>query len=290
MSKTEQHSLTIFGIVDGIQVRMRGHHVRLRFSGNNCRSSSGYFCPALSLNLPRWTKGNQLSELDGQLSFLGLWRWRSIAVRSVGTLRLEDFVSGLKLMVFTPSVGGYMKRILGICTVLMALIALTVPVFAQDSDDNHRQGDRDDARRQDNRRYEHGGQQSRLSSEDQHRFDSYYSRWQGYRRTNNRNEMESMEKRMRDVMSHNNIPSNVPFDEIASDGGRGYGDQYGQRRQDRLSSEDQQRFDSYYSRWQGYRRTNNRDEIESMEKRMRDVMSRNNIPPDVPFDEVASGR
>jgi hypothetical protein len=28
--------------------------------------------------------------------------------------------------------------------------------------------------------------------------------------------MESMEMRMRDVMSHNNIPSDVPFDEIAS--------------------------------------------------------------------------
>ena len=183
-----------------------------------------------------------------------------------------------------------MKRILGICTILMALMVIAVPVLAQDSDDNHRQGDRDDARRQDNRRYEHGRQQSRLSSEDQHRFDSYYLRWQGYRRSNNRNEMESMERRMRDVMSHNNIPSDVPFDEIASNGDRGYGDQYGQRRQVRLSSEDQQRFDSYYSRWQGYRRTNNRDEIESMEKRMRDVMSRNNIPPYVPFDEVASGR
>jgi hypothetical protein len=183
-----------------------------------------------------------------------------------------------------------MKRILGICTVLMALIALTVPVLAQDADDNRRQGDRDDAHRQDNRGYGHGQQQARLSSEDQQRFDSYYSRWQGYRRTNNRNEMESMEKRMRDVMSHNNIPSDVPFDEIASNGGRAYGDQYGQRRQARLSSEDQQRFDSYYSRWQGYRRTNNRNEMESMEKRMRDLMSHNNIPSDVPFDEIASGR
>jgi hypothetical protein len=183
-----------------------------------------------------------------------------------------------------------MKRILGICTVLMALIALTVPVLAQDADDNRRQGDRDDARRQDNRGYEHGQRQARLSSEDQQRFDSYYSRWQGYRRTNNRDEMASMEKRMRDVMSRNNIPSDVPFDEIASNGDRGYGDHNGQRRQARLSSEDQQRFDSYYSRWQGYRRSNNRDEMASMERRMRDVMSRNNIPSDVPFDDIASRR
>jgi hypothetical protein len=109
-----------------------------------------------------------------------------------------------------------MKRILGICTVLMALIALTVPVLAQDADYNRRQGDRDDARRQDNHGYGHGQRQGRLSSEDQQRFDSYYSRWQGYRRTNNRDEIVSMEERMRDVMSRNNIPSDVPFDEIAS--------------------------------------------------------------------------
>ena len=109
-----------------------------------------------------------------------------------------------------------MKRILGICAVLMALVALTVPVWSQDTDDNRRQGDRDDARRQDSRGYEHGQRQARLSSEDQQRFDSYYSRWQGYRRTNNRDEVESMEKRMRDVMSRNNIPSDVPFEEIAS--------------------------------------------------------------------------
>ena len=48
-----------------------------------------------------------------------------------------------------------------------------------------------------------------------------------------------------------------------------------------LPAEDQQQFDIYYSRWLEYRRTNNRDEVVAMEERMRDVMSRNNIPPDV---------
>jgi hypothetical protein len=109
-----------------------------------------------------------------------------------------------------------MKRILGICAVLIALIALTVPVLAQDADDNRRQGDRDDARGQDSRGYGHAQRQARLSSEDQQRFDSYYSRWLDYRRTNNRDETRNMEKRMRDIMSHNNIPSDVPFDQIAS--------------------------------------------------------------------------
>jgi hypothetical protein len=179
-----------------------------------------------------------------------------------------------------------MKRILGICAVLIALI---VPVLAQYPDDNRRQGDRDDARNQDSRGYGHGQWRGRLSPEEQQRFDSYYSRWLDYRRTNNRDEIQSMENRMREVMSRNRIPSDVPFDRIASNGDRGYGGDYEQSR-GRLSSEDQQRFDSYYSRWMDYRRTNNRDGIESMDNRMRDVMSHNNIPSNVPFDRIASRR
>jgi hypothetical protein len=58
--------------------------------------------------------------------------------------------------------------------------------------------------------------------------------------------------------------------------------------QGRLAPDQQRQFDSYYSRWIEARRSNNRDEARSMEERMRDVMSRNNIPPDVPFDQVAS--
>jgi hypothetical protein len=41
-----------------------------------------------------------------------------------------------------------------------------------------------------------------LSSDDQRRFDSYFSRWQDYQRTNNRGEMRSMEERMQDVYRH----------------------------------------------------------------------------------------
>ena len=55
-----------------------------------------------------------------------------------------------------------------------------------------------------------------------------------------------------------------------------------------LPPEDQPHFDSYYSRWIDYRRDNNHEQVESMEKRMRHVMSRNHIPPAVPFDEIAS--
>jgi hypothetical protein len=79
-----------------------------------------------------------------------------------------------------------------------------------------RDGDRDDRDR--DGRY-HGGYNSwhgRLSTDDQQRFDSYYSRWLEYRRTNNRDEIVSMEKRMQDVKVHYNIPPNTPYDQIAS--------------------------------------------------------------------------
>ena len=58
--------------------------------------------------------------------------------------------------------------------------------------------------------------------------------------------------------------------------------------QGRLSSDDQRRFDSYYTRWIGYVRENDGDEIRSLEARMRDVMQSNRIPDDVPFDRSAS--
>jgi hypothetical protein len=61
-----------------------------------------------------------------------------------------------------------------------------------------------------------GFAQPRLSASDQGRFDSYYSRWLDYRRTNNRGEMVSMERRMRDIYANYRIPPGTPFDRVAS--------------------------------------------------------------------------
>jgi len=99
-----------------------------------------------------------------------------------------------------------MKKVLGTCAVFLALMA---PVLVHAQDDDHR---RDDDHRQERRRT--------LPPEDQRNFDSYYSRWLDYRRDNNREQVESMEKRMRHVMSRNHIPPDVPFDQIASNGGQ----------------------------------------------------------------------
>lgn len=128
----------------------------------------------------------------------------------------------------------------------------------------------------------------RFSQDDQTRFDSYYSRWLDYKRTNNFDEIQSMERRMQDVMAHYNVPFNVPFAALCTSASGEYGGGYYNQWRNRLQAEDQERFDSYYSRWLNYRRDNNREEISSMENRMQDVMRRNSIPSNVPFDQVAS--
>lgn len=58
--------------------------------------------------------------------------------------------------------------------------------------------------------------------------------------------------------------------------------------QGRLNDDDQQRFDSYYTRWASYRQDNNRGEQASMERRMYDVYNHYGIPNNVPFEQVAS--
>ena len=170
------------------------------------------------------------------------------------------------------------------------------------------QNQRYDDNRRPNQGYgvSHDRWQGLLSTEDQGRFDSYYSRWLDYVQTNDRDNRNSMEDRMRDVMSHYNIPSDVPFGQIASRGNHGYdvyqrrdqdGDDYGRAQggyhegqwQSHLSVKDQQRFNSYYSRWLNARQTRDRNETANMEERMRDLMGRNSIPPNAQFSQIASG-
>lgn len=129
----------------------------------------------------------------------------------------------------------------------------------------------------------------RLSADDQRRFDSYFSRWQQYRQRNDRDEVRSMEKRMQDVYAHYQIPSNTPYFWMASNSGDNDWDRWeNERWRGRLSGDDQRRFDSYYSRWLNYRRTNNREQMASMEKRMQDIMNQYQIPQQIPYVEIAS--
>jgi hypothetical protein len=96
--------------------------------------------------------------------------------------------------------------------------AASAPVFVA-------QNQRSDDGQSHDQRYgsSQGRWEGRLSAEDQAKFDSYYSRWLDYRRSNNRDEIVSMENRLRDVMSHYNIPFDVPFGQIASTNNQSYG-------------------------------------------------------------------
>jgi hypothetical protein len=59
---------------------------------------------------------------------------------------------------------------------------------------------------------------NRLSPDDQRRFDSYYSRWRDYKRTNNFGEVRSMEKRMYEIYNRYRIPASTPFERVATNG------------------------------------------------------------------------
>lgn len=122
-----------------------------------------------------------------------------------------------------------------------------------------------------------------LSQNDQARFDSYYSRWREYRERNDRDQIESMEGRMRGIYRDYNIPDDTPFWRVASNAR-----EYRHRYERKLSQHDQARFDSYFSRWQQYRRENNGEQIRSMEGRMQDVYRHYDIPSNTPYFMVAS--
>jgi len=55
-----------------------------------------------------------------------------------------------------------------------------------------------------------------------------------------------------------------------------------------LNPQAQREYDGYYSRWLESQRRHDRDGIEKAEKRMRQMMLENRIPPDTPFDYLAS--
>ncbi|MGH9528333.1 MAG: hypothetical protein ACRD2S_00265 [Terriglobales bacterium] len=166
-----------------------------------------------------------------------------------------------------------MKKFVGIFVILAAL---SLPLLSAAQDEH--QGEHRDQGYGD--RHDHW--QGRLSAEDQSRFDSYYSRWLEYRQTNNRDQIASMEERMHEVMARNSIPPQTEFSRIASPSAG----QPQRRNIPRFSGEDAQRFRSYYSRWREYQRTDNRDQMASMEGRMRDVMNHHNVPGDVSYDEM----
>jgi len=135
--------------------------------------------------------------------------------------------------------------------------------------------------------------QSRLSADDQREFDKYYTKWVNDTRKNDRDDVAKDVGRMQEIMARNNIPANVPFEQIASTGypGNGYpATAYpaNSQWQSRLSPDDQRDFDRYYSKWVDDTRQNGRDAVSRDAGYMQEIMARNNIPASVPFDQIAS--
>jgi len=132
------------------------------------------------------------------------------------------------------------------------------------------------------RGYRDGQWQNRLSAKDQHRFDTYYSRWLEATQSHDRHQTASMENRMLDLMGRYSIPPDAQFSQIAS----GSAERYSRPNIPPFSGSDASDFRSYYSRWQEYKRTNNRDQATSMEDRMRRVMTDHNVPNDASYEDV----
>jgi hypothetical protein len=58
--------------------------------------------------------------------------------------------------------------------------------------------------------------------------------------------------------------------------------------QGRISSDDQKEFNKEYKKWQEANAKNDRDDIDKHARKMEEVMARYNIPPDTPFDAIAT--
>lgn len=132
----------------------------------------------------------------------------------------------------------------------------------------------------------------RLSADDQQKFNRAYQKWLDATRKNDRDDISSNARKMQSIMANYNIPSTVPFDQVASgnpivispNGGYVAGQWQG-----RLSADDQRTFDKSYSKWVDASRNNEQQNIQKHAREMQDIMARYNIPPNVPFNQIASG-
>jgi len=144
--------------------------------------------------------------------------------------------------------------------------------------------------RNDDRAYDSGyagSWQGQMSPDDQNKFNKEYKEWLEERGEGDRKGIAKHEGKMQEIMARYNIPPNTPFDAIATT--NGYSRHYDYRDfQGRLSAEDQEKFNKEYDHWLNDRRKADRDDIAKHEGKMQEIMSRYNIPRDVPYDVIAS--
>ena len=125
--------------------------------------------------------------------------------------------------------------------------------------------------------------QDRLSPDDQREFDKYYTKWVNDTRRNDRDDIAKDVGHMQEIMNRNHISADVSFDRIVSTGNAYAVNDY----QGRLSTDEQREFDKYYTKWVNDTRKNDRDDIAKDVRRMQEIMARQNIPANVPFDQIA---
>ncbi len=142
--------------------------------------------------------------------------------------------------------------------------------------------------------YPYPAGQARLSPDDQRKFDKDYQQWMDAQQRNDRDDIDKHARDMEGIMSRYNIPANVPFASIATNGypsgtygNAAYGYGYGQGAQ-RLSEKDQKDFDKAYHHWVEARNKRDMDDVDKNERKMRDIMSKYNIPANVSFDQIAT--
>ena len=82
------------------------------------------------------------------------------------------------------------------------------------------------------------------------------------------------------------LPALAQSDYPAPDRDRDYG--HAGQYQSRLSSDDQKNFNENYEKWQKANANNDRHEIDEHARKMQEIMARYQIPPDTPFDAIAT--
>src|SRR5581483_976 len=105
--------------------------------------------------------------------------------------------------------------------------------------------------------------------------------------------MISMEHHMQDLMSRYDIAPSTPYDEVASQTSQPPVPAYDNRTtasqwQSVLSSDDQDKFNKEYTKWQEANAKNDRDDIDKHARNMEQIMSRYNIPPNTRFADIAT--
>ncbi|PYV52520.1 MAG: hypothetical protein DMG92_00730 [Acidobacteria bacterium] len=137
-------------------------------------------------------------------------------------------------------------------------------------------------------------QAPRMSPEDQQKFDNYYSRWVQDKQNGDRDDMVSSEHHMQDIMNRYSIPADTPYEQVASQNNPGYNRGYENRPYDnrgygnQLQGDDQNKFNKEYTKWQEANARNDRDDIDKHARNMEQIMQRNGIPPNTPFNAIAT--